>query len=417
MNGSAKKLYPWVICLGCLLAQFVVTGLVCNLLGSYFPYMQTELGFSNTQTSSFLTIRSISNGFCALFLKKYYDRLGARAGLTLSVLTAGIAFAALSVNRSYAVSVILVTILGATISLGGIYGVTVAVNKWFRTGTTTAIAIAGCGSGFSTMLVSSPLTAALEKGGLAAGFRLAAGISFVCALFIVLTLRNRPSDDSQMWAAGKLRTDAPADSAAAGPEVGARAGRYPARIWVIIAVLLGCTASNCTIVHMALIFGEKQFSPSMTAFAISALGVVLIITKFTYGAAVDRFGSRAVTITCCLLGFAGELMLAFFGAGSMAVTIAAILFTCYGLIVASVGTPAITKDLCPPEEFGSMLKDLQAYPVLGPIVLGTVPGFIADRTGSYVPSFIAFAAMLLLAGVIYWYCYRCTGKAAEGGKA
>ena len=84
MNGAAKKYYPWVICLSCLLAEFVVTGLVCNLLGSYFPYMQTELGFTNTQTSSFLTVRSISNGFCALFLKKFYDRLGARKGLSLS---------------------------------------------------------------------------------------------------------------------------------------------------------------------------------------------------------------------------------------------------------------------------------------------------------------------------------------------
>ncbi|MBR4151242.1 MAG: MFS transporter [Firmicutes bacterium] len=410
MNGAAKKYYPWVICLGCLLAQFVVTGLVCNLLGSYFPYMQTELGFTNTQTSSFLTVRSISNGFCALFLKKFYDRLGARKGLSLSVITAGIVFAALSVNRSYALGVVLVTILGATISLGGIYGVTVAVTKWFRTETTTAIAIAGCGSGFATMLVSSPLTEALESGGLAAGFRLAAGISVVCALFIFLTMRDLPSDDTLVWAAGRGKQASAAERVEAAAESSAAARRRPPRILVIIAVLLGCTASNCTIVHMALLFGEKQFSPHMTAFAISALGVVLIITKFTYGAAVDRFGSRTVTIACCMLGFIGELMLAFLGAGSMVLTILAILLTCYGLIVASVGTPAITKDLCPPEAFGDMLKDLQAYPVLGPIALGTVPGHVADLTGSYVPSFVAFAVMLLLAGVIYWYCYRAAGQ-------
>ena len=410
MKSGRNNYYAWLICFGCLMAEVVVVGLVCNLLGSYFPYMQRELGFSNTQTSSLLTVRSVANGLFAFLLKKYYDKLDVRAGLSLIVFTAGLAFAALSVNRSYIISVLLVSVLGATVSLGGIYGVTLILIRWFRTGSTTAISIAACGSGVCTMIVSPILTSALESGGLAAGFRLAAGISLASALFIALILRNAPAEPSLAWGgSGAGSEESAADAGARAVSSASDSGssrRSPARFWIILAVLLGCTASNCTTAHFALLLEEKGCAPGMVALGISVLGIALIITKFSYGAAADRFGGRTVNLVCCALGFAGEFMLAVIGAGSIVLIGLALIMTCYGLIVASLGTPVLARDLYGEDDFSSILKDLQAWPVLGPVLLGTAPGFIADLTGSYVPSYLAFAAMLLLAGIIYFFCYR-----------
>lgn len=430
MKDRKNGIHAWIICLGCLAAEFVVVGLVCNLLGSFFPYMQTELGFSNTQTSSLLTVRSLSNAVFALLLKKYYDRLDVKAGLALTVIAAGAAFATLSVNKSYVLCVILTSVLGATVSLGGIYGVTLIITRWFRTGSTTAISIAACGSGLATLTVSPVLTSALEKSGLAGGFRLAALISFVCAVFIILTLKNYPDGAAgatdSVRAADAAGTDgahagekqaaqASASDSRTGPRTNAQTSRrhLVMRLWVILAVLLGCTASNCTTAHIALLFTEKGFGPELTAISISALGIALIISKFTFGAMADRFGGKNVILASCAAGFVGELMLAFIFSPSLAWSFAAMLLTCFGLVAASLGTPLLARALFGEDSFNDVLKDLQAYPVIGPVLLGTAPGLLADITGSYVPSYIAFAAMLLLSGVIYFACYRAAEKTGE----
>lgn len=396
-----KKLYPWLVCLSCLFVMFVVVGVSSNLLGLYFPYMQSELGFSDTQTSSMITVRSLAAFLSAFFLVKYFKKFDVRMGFTYVLILNGLAFCILAFSKNYILSLVSVTLFGIPISLGSIYGVSMLLSRWFKTGVTTAVAISACGSGVATTVLSPIITSVLESGGLKKGLLFAAGVCFAVALLVFIVIRNYPDQlGMEPLAYGKPENT---EKKAVAPTA---VKTCPNQIWLQLAVLLGCTVSVATTSHLSLLFKEMGYSAQGAAAAVSAMGIAIMVSKFVYGVMVDRFGGYKVNMICSIMGVAGELLLAFFCDKSFVVAVIGILMTCFGIIIASLGTPVLARDLYPEEKYSEVLKNMQAYPMLGSILFGTVPGMVADATGSYVPSYAAFSVLLFAAGVIYFFCYN-----------
>ena len=73
-------------CAGCTLMLFVTCGLAFNVFSAAQPYILTQNGFTNTQTSLITTVRSAAYLLGTFAIGRYYRRLGYRAGCALCVL-------------------------------------------------------------------------------------------------------------------------------------------------------------------------------------------------------------------------------------------------------------------------------------------------------------------------------------------
>ena len=80
-----------------------------------------------------------------------------------------------------------------------------------------------------------------------------------------------------------------------------------------------------------------------------------------------------------------------------------------GLPLSAVSQPIWARDLWGEEGYERGLKWIQSIYALGIFLMGTVPGALADRTGSYVPAYVLFWALLLLSLVLLGYVYETTG--------
>ena len=67
-----------------------------------------------------------------------------------------------------------------------------------------------------------------------------------------------------------------------------------------------------------------------------------------------------------------------------------------------------SKDFLGDEGFASGLKWSQSLYAFGIVVFGPVPGWMADRTGSYVPSYLLFLVMMALSFLLIALVYRRT---------
>ena len=62
-------------------------------------------------------------------------------------------------------------------------------------------------------------------------------------------------------------------------------------------------------------------------------------------------------------------------------------------------------DLAGPGDFPRAVQAINLAYTVGVILFGPVPGLLADRTGSYVPAYLLFAALLTLAIVLVRMAY------------
>ena len=66
------------------------------------------------------------------------------------------------------------------------------------------------------------------------------------------------------------------------------------------------------------------------------------------------------------------------------------------------------RDFLGDEGFAKGLKWSQSLYALGIMVFGPIPGWMADRTGGYVSSYLLFLAMMALSWLLIALVYRRT---------
>lgn len=95
-----KRLHrAWAVCLGCTMMMLVCSGLGVNAFSVSQPYILAQNGFTNTQTSMIVTVRSVMYLLSMFALRFYYKKLGYRLGMALSVLLSAASFALFAVAK------------------------------------------------------------------------------------------------------------------------------------------------------------------------------------------------------------------------------------------------------------------------------------------------------------------------------
>ena len=143
---------------------------------------------------------------------------------------------------------------------------------------------------------------------------------------------------------------------------------------------------------------------------LALLGGMLILGKCSFGLVSDRFGTSNALIFYGFLLLTGQTLCCFSPlAGPLLLRLTMVFFG-LGAAIPGVSIPILTADLCSPADYAKTLKNYQITYTLGGLLTSTLPGILADLTGSYLTSHVLFvfcAAGILLFLVPVHKRYTC----------
>ena len=409
-----KDNYAWAICFAGALLIFITMGVVSNGFAIFMPYIREEFGLTNAQTSTLVTTRLIMNFVSLLFIGFYYDRFNIRLGATISVGFAVAGFFMYSFARTYLGFVVAAAVAGLAYGLGSMVPASILMNRWFYRHKALAISICSAGSGLGSVVVPPVITGLLSVMSLGHVFRLMAVFMLICMIVIFLIIRNDPHE-LELSRYGEYH--AGLREAAAGPvKAASDKGAMPATVMVIacVACFLSGAQGNPGMSHIAVLYNSAGFSTAFCATLLSIIGVALTVGKIALGELTDKIGSYRSTIVFSVLLVAGNVLMSLAdvagdmgGSSGALLAIAAVFVLGFGYSVSTIGPSIWAGYLASEMDYARVLRSFQLSYAFGGLVMGTVPGILADHfDGSYAPAFMLFTALSMVAGVLMVMAYR-----------
>lgn len=400
--------YAWVVAFVTFFAALVAAGAVGSVGVMLLP-LQMEFGWTQAEISSALGLRLALLGLAAPFAAALFIRFGLRPVIIASlVLIAAGTGASIWMKELWH----LVALWGVTVGLAA--GLTALVmsatvtTRWFETHRGLVIGILSAATAMG-QLVFLPLMAWLVA---IDGWRTATlalcGFYAVAVLFVIVFIRNRPSD------IGLRPFGAKADAPPAAPptqgnlflapfEALAIAVRKPV-FWVLAGAFFVCGASTNGLVQMHLIpmCGDYLIPATAAAGTLALMGAFNFVGTVASGWLTDRYSARMLLFIYYGLRGLSLIYLPFSGFEPVALTVFAVF---YGLdwIATVPPTVKLTADAFGPRAtlvFGWIFAAHQ----LGAGFAALTAGVVRTELGSYSIAFqgagvlCVFAALAFLGG-------------------
>lgn len=382
-----SKSYQTIICLCSCLLVFLSVGLLSNAFSIYFPFIMEEHHFNNTQVSLLNSMRNITALFCMFFAERYYARFDLKKGIFLSLCCAVLAFLIYSFTSSPLTYAIASSISGICYSLGGMIPASLLIRRWFSQHADSALGLMASGSGIASILGPVIITKLVQTFGLSKTFFMEAMLIAASTVFLMCFVRNQPEETMPHSQKETIRTDRQMNSNTDSVPHLTRTEQMLVSISLLFIGAIGITAFS----GLSLLYVSNGHSVEAMSFALSFLGFMLIIGKLSFGVIADRFGHSfalllfsillaAGQILCCLAPIAGQPFILF-------------TFALLGLGCAIPGAaiPILTKDFSSAQSYAKTLKNYQLIYTLGGLLTSTIPGILADITGSYLSSYLLFS--------------------------
>ena len=362
--------YRYVICFCSCLLIFMSVGLLSNAFPIYFPFIMKEHQFSNTQLSLLTTMRSVTALICMFFTDRYYARLNLKRGILLALSCGIISFVIYGTTDSPLLYDIAAAISGICYGLGGVIPASLLIHRWFSEHAASAMGLAASGTGIASILGPVLITRMVQSIGLSKTFLTEACLIAAGTLFLLLTVRNEAP-------AFPEHSDTTSDST------------------LISAGVIGLTSYS----SLSMLFTTTGHSIEEVSSVLALLGGMLILGKCSFGLVSDRFGSSNALICYGLLLLSGQTLCCFSAVAGPLLLRLTLVFFGLGAAIPGVSIPILTADLCSPADYAKTLKNYQITYTLGGLLTSTLPGILADLTGSYLTSHVLFvfcAAGILL---------------------
>lgn len=386
----------WLVCIGCTLLLFCTIGLVSSAFSVYQPYLISDLGLTNAQASSVVTVRNLFALAAMLGVARYYRRLSLRTGAVLAVLGAAASFFLFGIARSFAGCCLSAAVAGTAYGFGGMVPVSLLIGRWFRSRQALALGICSAGTGAATILAPPLLTLLIGRVSLSAAFFAEAGLMALLAVLIFALLRSDPSEQGLAPLGGE-----PAEDDAAPAKGGSGLNRAEGLRMLAAAAMIGAVA-NPGFSHLAVLYRSEGIDSMTVSLLLSAMGAALTIGKCLYGQITDHWGAARSGWLFFGLMIAGELLCSLPG-GSVSAACVSMLCQGFGLPLGTVGLTVFARDLSAPDAYAATVRHFQTSYLCGALAFGPVPGLLADALGSYLPAYrlltgFALAAMVLVQG-------------------
>ena len=401
-----KHHYAWTICAAGTLLIFITMGAVSNGFSIYMPYIRDAYGLTNAQTSTLVTMRLVVAFVCMLLIGKYYDLFNIRIGASLAAAFGGLTFIVYSFAKTYAVFALGAGISGLAYGFGSMVPVSILMSRWFDEHRALAISICSAGSGLGSVVLPPVTTGLLSVLKMSTVFMLEGCFILSVSLLIYLLVRNYPQDmDLKRLGENRARL----------AETAANALRSrPLKSPITPAVMaLACISSffmgaqgNPGIMHLPVLFTSCGFTAVFTATLMSIIGAALTVGKIVYGELTDKLGGFRSSAVFLVLLVLGNGLCCLSGSGSPITALMAVIALGVGYSVSTIGPSIWAGDLSSEMEYAKVIRSFQIAYSAGALIAASIPGIMADHAdGNYVPAYIFFTVISLLASVLIILAY------------
>ena len=386
----------WLIVFVSTLIIFCSIGMTTATFSIYIPYFLKNYGYTNSQTSLLVSIRTMASFFCMFTVTKYFTFFSIRTGMALALLGSVVGFSIMASTSYYPLLCFCAFLLGSTYTFASMYPLTLLMNRWFGDRSTVPLSISSCGSGVAAVVCPTVITYVIEGYSLSTAFYMDAVVLALAAVMTFTCIKNSPDEASS---AGKAQSkDAPP----------AHKFRSIPKLHFHLLMLAISFNGALTLAgwgHFAVLFRTNGYSSMEIAYALSLGGFTLMVSKFFYGFITERihtFKSNFVfaTLLNCAFLLSGLLPLGYSWTPTL-------MTLCCGLgaPISTLGVCMWAKEVSSPEAFPDNLRKLQTCHPLGGLVFSNIPGVLADLTGSYIPSYFILSAVGMISFFIIQSIY------------
>ena len=394
MKRESKFHYSWIICAVSALLLFCTHGYGNSVLPAFIPLLE-EMGYSGTQSSALVTIRTAFTVLGMFFMTRLYERISLKTGLVLCCAMVSAAFVLMGMEDSYVLYVIGAVLIGLGAGFGTTAPVSLLINKWFDSLRTTAFSVCSAGSAVSAMLLPPMIVYIAEKVSVAAAFFAVGAIAAAITLLFAAFAKNTPQEKGLQPYVRAVETSARKSGSAIGFDASKRTKGI---LYLMVAITGGVTIA--TYAHFSVYFTTSGYSKMTAATCLSIGSALMFGAKILYGSAADRIGAYKVSFVSLLVIVIGAVLMCF-APESMVLMYVGTLLVYIGFPIGTVGLPALAADFSDAASYAKVIGNCQLVCSLGGIALTQFPGMIYDMTGSYrgafvIACFFHFSALVLL---------------------
>ena len=395
--NKQKDNYKWVICFACTLMQFCNGGLGSTGFSVYQPYLISLSGLTNAQTSTMITFRQLMILVGMTVSARLIRRFEVRRVTCAAVLLSAAGFFLYSLGGSYAMYCAGASLVGFAYGFGGAIPVSIIISRWFDEHRGLALGLCMSATGLSAFAASPVINMLTQRYSLSFSFFVEAVFIGCCGILSTVLMHSRPSHTHAAPAGSReirmKRNYAVHDAP------------RPLYIAMMAGIFLFGIPSNLLNSHISVLYGSSGFTMGQVSILISVLGLAMTIGKASYGYICDRFGIYHTSMIFYILVLAGTGLNCLADRISFPVALAAVALMAYGLAIAAVSIPMYAAKIMTEHEYSQTVTRLNFLFTLGSLLLGPMPGIIADMTGSYIPAFIILFIIALVSSILILRVY------------
>ena len=386
--------YGWIVCIVCMAVAFCTMGFLNTSISAFLPYMREYAGISNTQCSMLTMVRNITSVIVMSQVDVFLKKMGLRKGLLTGIGFTLAALVTLALSRSFPLYCLGMVFAGFGYALSGLVSISIVMARWFVSHRTFAVSLCSMGTGIASVVLPPAITTISNRYSLPVVFAAAAVFTVIVIAAVLLLMPEGPEKKGLT----ALDNGDPAEKAKKHSEITA-----DKHVLIFICIGLGVLgiATYGAVPNMALLFKTEGITEQHTAVLLSLYGVLMTTGKLAYGAAADHFGAFRSTILFFIFNFTGVFLMSACGTtfGPVAATAGCILYG-LGNALATIAHPVLASAISRDEDYPKMVKRLQLSYTIGSVLIGPVPGMIADVMGSYSPAYVLFGCQVVLAVIM-----------------
>lgn len=368
----------------------------------YTNPIRDTMGWSTTEITLAFTLMMVLAGIAAAFFGPFVEKNGPRRSAILAAVLFGLgqAGAGLSVALDQPVMFILTYGLASGLGMGiGYIAPVSTLIKWFpdRRGMATGMAVMGFGAG---ALITAPVAASLMNSvGVQMTFYILGFSYFVLMLAGASYIAPPPKD----WMPAKMKKDIASGKKVVKrdlQQLNAKEAVRTKRFWMLWTMMLVNTTAGIMIISVASPMSQEVVGLSAVA-AATMVGIMGIFNgggRLVWAAASDYLGRPNVFLIFFVLQVTAFIL---FPNITNVLIFQALIFlvvSCYGGGFSNL--PAFIGDLFGTKQLGQIHGYLLTTWSMGGLLGPQIVNQIREQSGSYIPVFYLFAALMATALVM-----------------
>ena len=415
MSLLKKKFeYRYVILVICFLMEFVCLGFCSSNAGLYLSAITKALNFDRTLYSLTYSVRHVVSTVVALFFGYLTNKMGLKKMAAFGMLCLVASTSIFSVAEKLPMFYLGGAFWGLGVTFcGGTMAGTI-VRRWFdkNVGKFTGIVLSanGIGGALAAQIITPLINEAGNPFGYRNAYRLAAVLSLVVCIIVMVLLRDQKNQGPIVKGAGKKQRGA----IWSGIEFKDALKKPYLYMVAAMVFLTGISLQSIGSITSAFML-DIGLTPQFVAAVATIASIVLTCSKIFVGASYDKKG-LAFTLLFCHVATVSTFVLKALLTDSPSGRVMAIIATCLSSIAQPLETvmlPLMANDLFGQKSFAKVLGLFMAMNSAGLCLGSPLGNLFYTLLGTYRPAMWLFAVLMIVVTVGFQLVLRVANKEKE----